>query len=97
MHPAMRIELLALVVSVVLPACMSDQPPSRESRQSGACLIGGCSDEVCADQPEVSPCIWRAVNACYQTAMCGRQPDGTCGWNPTPELTACIASYSNHR
>lgn len=93
----MRIEFLALVVSVVLSACMSDQPQSRESRQSGACVIGGCSDEVCAGQLEVSPCIWRAVNACYQTAMCGRLADGTCGWDPTPELTACIASYPDHR
>jgi hypothetical protein len=93
----MRIELLALVVSVVLPACMSDQTPSRESRQSGACVIGGCAAEVCAEQLEASPCIFLPVNTCYQTAMCGRQPDGTCGWDPTPELTACIASYPDPR
>ena len=95
----MRIALAALVTSVMLAACMSDQtsaPPGgtgRTDRESGDCIIGGCSEEVCADQLEFSPCIYRAVNACYQTAQCGRQADGSCGWDATPELTACIASH----
>jgi hypothetical protein len=94
----MRIALAAMAASAVLAACMSDSPSGPQDpsgRQSGACVIGGCSSELCADQPLVSPCIWRAVNACYDNALCGRQPDGSCGWNPTPELTACIASHAD--
>jgi hypothetical protein len=71
-------------------------PGSRPSeRESGGCIIDGCAGEICADQPQFSPCIWRAVYVCYQDAMCGRQTDGTCGWNPTPELTACVAAHQD--
>jgi eight-cysteine-cluster-containing protein len=88
----MRIALVAMAVSVVLVGCMSDQP---QDPSSGSCIIGGCSGELCADQPLASVCLWREVYVCYKTALCGRQPDGTCGWNPTPELTACIAANPN--
>jgi hypothetical protein len=93
----MRIALVAMAVSVVLVACMpgSSGPQDPPGRASGACVIGGCSDELCADQPLFSSCIWRAVNACYLDAQCGRQPDGTCGWTPTPELVACVAAHSD--
>jgi hypothetical protein len=91
----MRIALVAMAMSVVLVGCMSDQPRGPSSRERGSCVIGGCSAELCADQPLISSCIWHEVYVCYETALCGRQPDGTCGWNPTPELTACIAAHPN--
>ena len=62
---------------------------------SGGCIIGGCSKELCTDAsagPVMSPCIYEASFACYKTAACERQPDGQCGWTPTPELAACIAA-----
>lgn len=57
-----------------------------------ACVVGGCSQEICADVPMVSTCIYRPVNACYATATCERQADSTCGWTETPELDACVAA-----
>jgi hypothetical protein len=33
------------------------------------------------------------VYACYRDAACERQPDGACGWTPTAELGACLASH----
>jgi hypothetical protein len=35
-------------------------------------------------------CEFRPEYACYQRATCERQPDGTCGFTPTPELTKCL-------
>lgn len=56
------------------------------------CIRTGCSGQVCADGDRVTTCEFRAEHACYRNAECGRQPDGACGWTPTPELLQCIAS-----
>ena len=74
---------------MALAACLA---PAGDRDQS--CFVGGCSDEVCSDDPgAISPCIWRAVNQCYRDATCARQHDGQCGWTPTPKLTQCLAMY----
>jgi len=56
------------------------------------CVRGGCSGEICTDKQSqvVSICIWKEEFACYQTAICERQPDGKCGWRQTPELKECL-------
>jgi hypothetical protein len=59
----------------------------------GACYVGGCSSQLCTDDPEAaSDCAFRESYTCYQTAICERQSTGQCGWTETPELLACIAS-----
>jgi hypothetical protein len=63
----------------------------RRLENVASCFVGGCSGQVCSDQEGViSTCEWREEYACYQTATCERQPDGLCGWTPTPELNACL-------
>lgn len=58
----------------------------------GACYRGGCSNQLCSDQPGlISTCEWREEYACYQAAACERQPDGQCGFTPSPALAACLA------
>jgi hypothetical protein len=62
-----------------------------EVRASG-CLVSGCSGQVCADQRWETTCEWLPHYACYQAANCGAfGADGSCGWEPTPELEACLA------
>lgn len=57
----------------------------------GECFIGGCSSQICSDQPDaVSTCEYRAEYACYQTAQCERQASGQCGWTDTATLRACL-------
>jgi hypothetical protein len=57
------------------------------------CYVGGCSGQICSDQEGViSTCEWKDEYACYASATCERQPDGQCGWTPTPELTACLGN-----
>jgi hypothetical protein len=59
----------------------------------GACYVGGCSAELCTDHPgAVSTCIWEPADACYATATCERQVDGSCGWDQTDDLMACLAT-----
>ena len=58
------------------------------------CYVGGCSNQVCSDQEGViTTCEWQPQYACYASATCERQADGTCGWTATPELDACLAQY----
>lgn len=57
----------------------------------GACFHTGCSGQVCASEVVYTTCEWRDEYACYQGAACERQPDGQCGFTPTPELAACLA------
>lgn len=86
--------LLAGMLGMVmaLPGCASHGPP--QERTDGSCFIGGCSGEVCSGSPEViTPCTWDDAYVCLREATCARQPDGACGWVPTPELRACLASH----
>lgn len=57
------------------------------------CHVGGCSGQLCVGpgEPDVTTCEFREEYACYQTATCERQANGSCGWTPTPELDACLA------
>jgi hypothetical protein len=66
-------------------------PPTKPS--PGDCQRSGCSGQVCAAEPVGTTCEWRAEYACYADARCERQPDGACGWTPTPTLEACLAAH----
>jgi hypothetical protein len=56
-----------------------------------ACVVTGCSGEVCADQDQASICIWSPTFECYSLyGSCARQADGACGWTPTEDLQKCL-------
>ena len=94
--------LLASLLSssfLLVAACggSSAKPPAEPSPTpvAGECVKGGCSGTVCADasaEPVITTCEYKNEYACYQTATCAPQPDGACGWTPTPELAACISA-----
>ena len=78
-------------VSTPKPTVPIKQPPVKPVAK---CYIGGCSNQICSDQPDVvSDCAYRDSYACYQGAKCERQASGQCGWTPTPALSACLAQY----
>jgi hypothetical protein len=54
------------------------------------CVVTGCSGQLCAAEPMVSTCEWKEEYACYASAECAVQADGTCGWTQTAELAACL-------
>lgn len=84
---------------VVAAACGGKSNPPAPGPGTGApqaaCVAGGCSSHMCIEEGSpggISTCEYRDEYACYQSATCERQPDGQCGWTPTPELEACIAN-----
>lgn len=57
----------------------------------GGCYVGGCSNQICSDQPGmISTCEYRPEYGCYAGARCERQATGQCGWTMTPQLYACL-------
>lgn len=59
----------------------------------GGCVVTGCSGQLCAEEPLVTTCEWLPHYACYRSARCGRfGADGSCGWESTSELAACLAA-----
>ncbi|MFZ2252950.1 MAG: hypothetical protein WAW13_02110 [Minisyncoccia bacterium] len=91
--------------SVVVPSTQNTVDPKLElpvvapspvTNPKDTCHIGGCSGQLCTDQPDmVSTCEYRMDYACYQTAECKRQTSGQCGWTETSELRACLDTKSN--
>lgn len=55
-----------------------------------ACIVTGCSGQVCSDEEIITTCEYRAEHACYKQARCERQPTGKCGWTETTALRACV-------
>ena len=103
MRQAERVRLITTVLVVVFAAACgskpSPQPPEPEpgsgSGSTAACVVGGCSSTVCAEEtadPIITTCEWRDSYACYRDTTCERQADGACGWTQTEALTTCLAS-----
>lgn len=71
-------------------ATSSDAGADPDANTSGGCMRTGCSGQLCAAEPLGSTCEFLPEYACYRAAACERQGDGTCGFTPSPSLTACI-------
>lgn len=70
----------------------SAQPNKPETSQQGACYVGGCSGQLCGDEPDMmSTCEYKEEYSCYKDARCERQPSGACGWTDTQELKICLS------
>lgn len=70
-------------------------PPSGSgttSPESGACIVTGCSRQICSDEEVVTTCEYRAEYGCYRNAVCERQINGECGWSQTEELRLCLGT-----
>lgn len=55
-----------------------------------ACVVSGCSGQICGEEEMMSTCEFREAYGCYKTARCERQTTGMCGWTETAELQACL-------
>ncbi len=75
---------------VCMPATEADCPVVPPPPPAGPCVVGGCSRQVCADEPVGTTCQWLPEYACYRSARCERQVAGRCAWTSTPELRACL-------
>ena len=77
---------------VYLEESDSKDEPASTAIASGGCYIGGCSQQICSDEPDaVSDCEYRPEYSCYKKgARCERQSSGECGWTETSELMQCL-------
>ena len=72
-----------------------NKPVASQTTADG-CYIGGCSQQICSDEPDVvSSCEYRSQYACYGSATCEKQADGRCGWTETASLKACLGNFSD--
>lgn len=68
---------------------------TKDAVTTGSCYIGGCSSQICSDQPDMaSTCEYREVYSCYKGATCTRQSNGQCGWTQTASLSSCVQAKS---
>lgn len=61
--------------------------------QISACVVTGCSNQICAEEPMTTTCEYKEAYVCYQKAKCEKQQNGKCGWTKTPEIEACLLQY----
>ncbi len=70
--------------------------PTPTPKPMGACYKGGCSGQLCSDNPDMaSTCEYREEYACYQSAVCERQTNGQCGWTETNALKMCLSNAAS--
>ncbi len=96
--------ILYMVTALVLAGCFSlyyffggvprapfhPEPPKT---QNTACVVTGCSNHICAEEPMTTTCEYKEEYICYQKAKCEKQQNGKCGWTETPEIQACLLQY----
>lgn len=67
--------------------------PTTDYSNTGRCYVGGCSSQICSDQPNaISTCEYREEYSCYRNARCEMQASGQCGWTPTAAFNACLSN-----
>ncbi len=85
----------AFTQDLALTSCLDALAPDAGTDLDGGaapCFVGGCSGQLCADEPLISTCEWTPAYACYAGESCERQADGQCGWTPSASLLACLAA-----
>lgn len=75
--------------------------PIDQSNTRGSCVRTGCSGELCVDsfvEQEsggiATTCEFKEKYACYQNAICERQPNGNCGFTQTEESQQCLTNLT---
>jgi len=56
-----------------------------------ACVVTGCSGQICAESEIASTCEYKPEYACYKDAICEQQATGECGWTSSDQLQACLS------
>lgn len=92
LHVECMVRTLILVIGCMIgsTACIMDGDDDSRQIIRDNCHVGGCSSQLCGDEPEGSTCEWIPEYECYRSATCERQDDGACGWTETPDLEDCV-------
>lgn len=100
MNTKLHLLSLSALFLASVAGCEVAVPPSADGGidgavvAPGACVVGGCSGQLCVSadiDPPATTCEWLEEYACYADSTCEVQPDGNCGWTLTDELMQCLA------
>jgi len=87
--------LLLLLVLSTLTILLNPTIAAPQPRVT-TCAPTGCSNEICAPNPVVSPCTFSPAHLCYTTTTTTCQADPTsptgCGWTQPNDLAVCLAN-----
>ncbi len=78
-----------------IPVTFEKTPTGDVIPTTKACVVSGCSGQICSDEQVMSTCEFKEAYACYKTARCERQTSGKCGWTETNELLSCLNQKRN--
>ena len=60
----------------------------------GECIVTGCSNQICAEEPISSNCEYLDWYACLQYSECGNYGfEGNCIWLTTDSFLDCLDSF----
>jgi len=87
--------LILFVITLGVTTHLLVVPPTINA-QTTTCVTAGCSGQLCISAEQAqnglsTTCVFKEEYACYQQANCVLLSSGTCGWQPTQELTQCLA------
>ena len=69
----------------------SDTPGTCQPSDEKACIVSGCSSEICADVAVNTLCVFEPWYECLQWTQCGNfAPDGGCSWEPNEVFNECV-------
>ena len=96
-----RVVVTVALAALVIPAGAA----LAEGKSSEACVTAGCSGELCISQAELDQdpgygtfCVFQSEFACLIFSRCGHYgPNGSCGWQETPEQQACLYGIAVER
>jgi hypothetical protein len=80
-----------ITIALLLAAPTNAANAGGDPADGNACIVSGCSGQICGDKDFITTCEWRPEYACYRQARCERDSAGKCGWRMTDELQTCLA------
>lgn len=64
------------------------------SSEPAACVVSGCSNEICSDEVLLSTCVFDPVLTCLEKfADCSRDEQGKCGWKKRADYDLQCMEY----
>ena len=83
--------LLLLIVGLFVLGCKQQ---TAECTKNTACIITGCSSEVCSNKQVMTPCIIKPGYECLKYADCGCI-NNKCQWIFNDKYNECMKEVSN--
>lgn len=85
--------VIGFLVTLGIFVLIQSKSPTPSVITKDACIITGCSGQICSDKEVITTCEVVPGDECYKSATCERQQNGECGWTQTNGLTQCLQEH----